>query len=454
MHDLTVGSIPRHLARMALPIALGMFFQTMYVLVDLYFVSHLGDAAIAGVGAAGNISFLILALTQVLAIGTTTLIAQAAGRKDRDDANLIYNQSLLLATLCGLGTLVIGYAVAGFYASTLGADAATAQAAHTYLLWFLPGMALQFAVVAMGAALRGTGLAMPGMIVQIAAVLINAILAPVLIAGWGTGHPLGVAGAGLATSLSMAVGVVLMVVYFLRLETFVGFQPVLVKPHPPACRRILAIGLPAGGEFALMFVLVVTIYFIIRDFGASAQAGYGIGSRVMQAVFLPAMAIAFAVSPIAGQNMGAGLHDRVRATFRHAALASCAVMVVLTLLCQWHPEALVRPFGNGRDPQALLVATDLLRIIAWNFVASGLIFTCSGTFQALGNTVPSLLSSGSRLFTFAIPGLLLSHRPGFRLEDLWHLSVATVSLQALTSLWLLRGQFRSRLSMPIAVGVS
>lgn len=454
MHDLTEGPIPRHLVRMAMPIAMGMLFQTLYLLVDLFFVSRLGDAAIAGVSAAGNVSFIIMALTQVLGIGTTTLIAQAAGRKDRDDANLVFNQSLLLALLCGALTLAAGYGLSGLYTQGLGADAATTQAGNTYLVWYLPGLALQFAIIAMASALRGTGITMPGMVAQMVTVMLNALLAPVLIAGWGTGHPLGVMGAGLATSLAVAAGVALLWVYFHKLETYVGIDPARLRPRLDVWRRVLAIGLPAGGEFALMFVYITVVYWIIRHFGDAAQAGYGIGSRVMQAVFLPAMAIAFAVAPIAGQNMGAGRPQRVRATFRHAALASSAVMLGLTLLCQWRPEALVRPFAHASDARSMAVAAEFLRIISWNFIASGLIFTCSGLFQAMGNTLPSLLSSASRLLTFVVPGIILSRHPGFRLADLWHLSVATVTLQALTSLWLLRGQFGRRLPVAPVTSVS
>ena len=89
MQDMTEGPIPGHIMRMAVPIAVGMIFQTLYVLVDLYFVAQIGDAAIAGVGAAGNVQFLVMAITQILGVGTMALIAQASGRKDRDDANLI-----------------------------------------------------------------------------------------------------------------------------------------------------------------------------------------------------------------------------------------------------------------------------------------------------------------------------------------------------------------------------
>src|SRR5450432_4529827 len=105
----------------------------------------------------------------------------------------------------------------------LGSDAHVVLAGTRYLQWFLPSLALQFALVAMGSALRGTGIVQPTMVVQVLTVILNAVLAPVLIAGWGTHHPMGVAGAGLASSISLAVGVVMLGLYFHRLEKYVGF---------------------------------------------------------------------------------------------------------------------------------------------------------------------------------------------------------------------------------------
>jgi putative MATE family efflux protein len=448
MQDLTQGPVSGHLVRLAVPIALGMLFQTLYVLVDLYFVAKLGDAAIAGVGAAGNAQFLVMALTQVLGVGTMALIAHASGRKDRADANLIFNQSLLLAAVCAAATLVGGYALAGAYMRSLGADAATVAAGIAYLHWFLPGLALQFALVTLGSALRGTGIAMPTMIVQMLTVLLNALLAPVLIAGWLTGVPLGVAGAGLASSISIAVGVVLMLLYFVRLEKYVGYDRSLLRARMATWKRILRIGLPPGGEFALMFVYMAVIYWVIRDFGAEAQAGFGIGSRVMQAIFLPAMAIAFAVAPLAGQNMGGGHGARVRETFRSAALIGSTLMLMLTLVCQWRPAWFIGAFTT--EPAVIAVGAQFLQIIAWNFVATGFNFTCSGMFQALGNTLPPLLSSATRLLTFALPAMWLAGRPGFELWQLWYLSVATVLLQAAFNLWFVRAELSRRLG-PIAV---
>ncbi|HXU30221.1 MAG TPA: MATE family efflux transporter [Thermoanaerobaculia bacterium] len=449
MKDLTKGPIHRHILEMAAPMAIGMLIQTFYYLVDLYFVSRLGDTAIAGVSAAGNAMFIVVGLTQMLGVGTVALIAQAVGRKDPADANLVFNQSLVLSALCGVLTLVGGYALTGAYMGSIGAGDAATAAGVTYLHYFIPGLALQFALIGMGSALRGTGIVKPTMTVQVLTVLINIILAPVLIAGWGTGRPLGVAGAGLATSIAVALGVVMMTVYFSRLEKYVTFHASEWRPRFDTWKRILAIGLPAGGEFMLMFLYMAVIFRVIRNFGPAAQAGFGVGSRVMQAVFLPAMAIAFAAAPIAGQNFGARQPERVRQTFRIAALMGSAVMLGLTLICQWRPEWFV--LGFTKEPEVVAVGAQFLHFISWNFVAAGLVFTCSGMFQAMGNTWPSLMSTGTRLLTFALPAIWLSQQPGFHIEQVWYLSVATVALQMILSLLLLRAQLRKRLAGLAAV---
>ena len=443
MKDLTQGPIARLLVAMAVPIAVGMLFQTLYFLVDLYFVSRLGEAAIAGVSTAGTVSFIILALTQMLGVGTVALVANAAGRKDQAAANLVFNQAVLLSAVCGVLTLLWGFLAGGAYVRWVAADASAGSAGSAYLYWYTPGLALQFALVAMGSALRGTGIVQPTMVVQMLTVIVNTVLAPILITGWGTHHPLGTAGAGLASSIAVAFGVLCLWVYFVRLEHYVALHPRQWVPHWGLIGRILNIGLPAGGEFLMMFVILGVIYWVIRSFGPAAQAGFGIGGRVMQAMFLPVMAIAFAVTPVAGQNFGAGRLERVRETFRTGAMLSSALMLLITLICQWRPEWFIYAFT--RAPEVVAVGGPYLRIISWNFIATGLIFTCSGLFQALGNTWPSLLSSASRLLTFVLPVVVLSRQPHFALTQVWYLSVATVTLQALISLTLLAREFRRKL---------
>ena len=446
MKDLTQGSIPRHLVAMSVPIAAGMVLQMVYYVVDLYFVARLGDAALAGVSAAGNVMFVVLGLTQMLGVGTVVLMSHAVGRNDRDEANHVFNQSVALAAACTAATLIGGYALAPAYMRLLGADEATIEAGVVFLHWFIPSLALQFALVVMGSALRATGVVQPTMVVQALTVVMNAVLAPVLIAGWGTGYPMGVAGAGFATTLALAAGVIAMSIYFVRLEKYVRFVAAQMRPRLATWARMINIGLPAGGEFVLLAVFAGVIYWIIRDFGAAAQAGFGLGNRITQSVFVPALAIAFAAAPIAGQNFGARHAGRVRETFRAAVIAISAVMALITLFVQLTAPWLAAFFTD--DPDVIAVAVQFLRIISWNFVAVGIVFVCSSLFQALGNTWPSLISTGMRLVTFAVPAVWLSRQPGFELVHVWYLSVATVWLQVVVSLLLLKAQFGERLGAP------
>ncbi len=447
MRDLTQGAIWRHLLGMAGFIGAGLLVQTLYLLVDLYFVSHLGKQAVAGVAAAGASTFMVMAATQLVAVGALSLISQAVGRKDDADAELVFGQALSLSLFLALAFLLLGYAVSGPAVRVVTADGATAAEARAYIYAFLPALAALFPTAAMSSALRASGVVGPPMMLQSATVVVNAVLAPVLIAGWGTGHPLGVAGAGLASSMSTVAGAVVLATLFNRLQAHLSLKGAGLRPRMAVWRRLCRVGLPASGELFLLFIVTSAVYWCIRGFGAQAQAGFGIASRVMQSIFLPAMAVAFACAPIAGQNFGARRADRVRATFLNAAAIGSAIMLVLTLLCQVRPQALVAPFTT--DPAVISVAATYLRISSWNFVAVGLVFACSGMFQALGDTRPSLISSGSRLLTFVVPAVWMSVQPWIQLQDFWRLSVASVALQAATSLLLLRTQMGRKLA-PLA----
>jgi putative MATE family efflux protein len=444
MRDLTQGPIPGHLVAMAVPIAAGMLAQTLYFLIDLYFVAQLGDAALAGVGAAGTAMFVVMALTQTLGVGTMALVSQAVGRKDPADADLVFNQAMSLALFCTAATLVGGYALAGCYMRIVGADAPTIAAGITYLAWFMPGLALQYVNMVMISGLRGTGVVQPTMVVQIATVLLNALLAPILIGGWLTGKPMGVAGAGLASTLAVAAGTIMLALYFRKLEKYIHTRPATWRPRWGVWGRMINIGLPAGGEFGFMFLYMAVIYWVIRDFGAPAQAGFGLGIRLMQSIFLPAMAIAFATGPIAGQNYGAQQFGRVRETFVSAVKVSTVLMIALMLGTQWGAEWLVSRFTHEAD--VIEVGSHFLRIASFNFVASGLIFTCSGIFQGLGHTWPALAATASRIVTFMLPVIWLSTMAGYQIEQVWYLSLASVWLQAAISFVLLRRTMKARLS--------
>ena len=444
MQDLTTGSVTRHLLKTTSFMLVTMVFQTLYFLVDLYWVGRLGKEAVAGVGIAGNLTFIVLAITQMLGVGITTLVSHAAGQKDRSRALLIFNQSQVLSVVVGLMFLTAGMAIRVPYVNALASDARTAALASEYLLWFIPAMSLQFAMVAMGAALRGTGNFKPGMIVSTASVMLNMVLAPFLIFGWVTGRPFGVAGAAVSSLIAIAFGSIWLTFYFFPKSSYLKFMVADWKPDFGLWKKMLGIGLPAGAEFALLAVYLFVVYVVSRPFGAAAQAGFGIGMRIVQAGFMPVVALGFAVAPVAGQNVGARQAERVRATFRSAVFMASGAMVLLSIACWIAGAEMVRVFSS--DPEVVAVGTEYLRIVSWTFAASGVIYVGSSMFQALGHTLPALMASFSRIVIVAVPAFLLSEQPGFQLHWIWYLSVVAITVQLALNLLLLRREFRRRLT--------
>jgi putative MATE family efflux protein len=451
MKDLTQGSVVRHLLSMAAFMAVSMLVQTLYLLADLYWVGHLGKEAIAAVGVAGNLTMIVLAMTQMLGVGTTTLISHAVGRKDQAQAELVFNQSLTMSIAVGLALGAIGFLLRNPYCDGLSADAATSALAKSYLLWFIPALVLQFPLVALGSTLRATGIIKPSVGFQVLSVVLNIVLAPLFIFGIGPWPRMGVLGAALATFVSILIADVLMLIYFERKYHYVRVRPALLRPQFMTWRKMLGVGLPPGAEFALAFFYILVVYAIIRGFGPAAQAGFGIGARVMQALFLPVVALSFAVAPVVGQNFGGRRADRVRHTVYAALGFAAALMLVLAALAYFWPTILIRAFS--KDANVIAFGGEYMRIVSFNFVAAGLVFTASSVFQGIGNTLPPLLSSMTRLLVFALPAALIARTAGFQIKYVWYLSVASQILQACINLLLLRHEMRKKLTfgdVPVA----
>jgi len=278
---------------------------------------------------------------------------------------------------------------------------------------------------------------------QVLSVALNMVLAPLLIFGLVGLPRLGVTGAALATFISILIADILMVIYFEKKYHYLRFRAAQWRPQIKTWWAMLRIGLPAGAEFALLFLYIVIVYGIIRGFGPAAQAGFGIGARVMQALFLPVVALSFAVSPVVGQNFGGRHADRVRQSVYAAIGLASAIMLVLALVAHYLPAVLIRGFSN--DPQVIAFGSEYFRIVALNFVAAGIVFSSSSVFQGIGNTIPPLLSSMTRLVLFVLPLLILSRRAGFEIREVWYLSVGSQIVQACLNLVLLRRELRKKL---------
>lgn len=441
--DLTKDSITLHILAMAAPATITMLVQAAHQVVTLHFVSAIGTDAVAGVSAAGNAGFMVAALAQILNVGTVALVSHSAGRKDFADIRILLNQALVLSMLCAVVTVLLVCAFAWPYMLSLSEDGNVIDMGVRFLWWVSPGFAVLFPMTVLSATFRGIGVVTAPMLIFTFTIVLDVAFAIVLIPGRGFIPALGVDGAGLASTLSLVIGCILMVGYFRRTEPDIPIRRRLWVPQFSTWRRIFVLGLPAAAELTLMFLSMSVVYLVIRDKGASAQAGFGIAFRVLQLLLLPGLAVSIALAPIAGQNFGARNFPRVREVFRTTTILSGLIMLVVTFVMLWQPHGLLRFFET--DSESAAIATSFLYFTAWTLVAQGLVFTCAFMFQALGNTMPALLSAIARFVVFSLPAIYLSYRPGFRTDQVWFLWSASIAVQALVSLWLLHIELKRKL---------
>ncbi|MBD1583747.1 MATE family efflux transporter [Pseudoalteromonas sp. S16_S37] len=443
MQDLTKGPIHKHIMSMAVPIAMGMLLQTLYFIVDLYFVGHIGGAALAGVSTAGNLFFFVMAVTQILNIGCATLVAHAIGRKDKPQANKIYSHAMFYAIVITLLSLVLGYSSADKYFLAIAADEATFKACLDYFYWFLPSLAAQFVLTVIASSMRGAGLVKPFMAMQMFAVLVNAIMSPVLITGVGIIAPMGVSGAGFASSISAFTALALAIQFLRTHDNTLELEITNLKHHWPTLKQLLKVGVPAGSELLLTFFYMAVIYWALSDFGSAEQAGFGLGSRIMQSLFLPVMAIAFAAPAIAGQNYAAGKLKRVYVTYKITTLFTVILMGLISLPCIFISEVFFSPFSE--DPEVVRAATTFISYVGLNFVPVGLVFSASAMFQAFGNTLPSLLGTTVRVGSFCLLIAFYISQQALTITTMWTISVVTVCIQAVLVFTMLQITLKGRI---------
>lgn len=450
MKDFTQGSIPRHLIGMSLPLLVSMLVNAVYLLVDTWFVAQLGPVAVAAVGASTTLFLLQAALAQMLHVGTVSMIARATGAGEHQRANRVFIQGMWLGLALAVSTLLLGFPLIDWYLQRVSTDVAVHQAGREFLVWYLPTLSLGFLVTAISAALRAVGVVKPVVAIQMISVLVNIALAPVLIFGVGTGVAFGVSGAGAATALANVLVVVLAWGYFRRCQ-----HPVLATTDKSLevsiWRRLLAIGAPSGGEFALMFAFTALVYWLIRDSGTEHQAAFGIGMRIAQAVTMPAVALAFALPAVAGQNLGAGNWQRAQQSFWFTAQLTSVLMLVCGGLVYWQAAALMSLFTE--NVQVVAAGVLYLQITAINYVSAGLVLVCSGMFQAHGNTLPALAAALLRMTLFSLGAWYCLHSANFVVQQLWWCAVLAVFAQLLLIsglLWRQSAKKRLTLTNPAA----
>ncbi|MDT0630466.1 MATE family efflux transporter [Rubrivirga sp. S365] len=413
------GPIARALLRLAGPVVLANVFQTLYQLTDTFWVGRLGAEAVAAVSFSFPVVFLFIAVAGGVTIAGTILVAQAEGRGDARQVDYVAGQTYAIVLLLSVVLAGAGYALAEPLLRLMGADPNVLGMAAEYLRLSYLGLPFVFGYFVFQALLRGVGDVKTPLYIVGVTVLLNLVLDPLFILGWGPIPALGVAGAAASTigtqGLAAAVGAWLLVS---------GRRPVRVRrgdlrPDLALVREIARLGFPASVDQAMRALGLTVLVTLVAGFGSDAVAVYGVGTRIFSFVLIPALGLGIATSTVVGQNVGAGQRLRARRTTAIGAWIAFGAMTAAGALGFAFAEPLVAAFVPD-EPAVIREGARFLRIMAPGWGLIGVQVVIGGGFSGAGRTYVSMLISIASLWVLRFPlAWFLSSRGGLGTDGIW-----------------------------------
>lgn len=398
--SLVHHDIRRTLKRMTVPMLLGMFTLMSFNLVDTFFISLLGTQELAAVSFTFPVTFTFISLIIGLGIGTSAVIAKALGAGHKDEARADGLAALWLAGFLIVLLALLGGVLHDNLFRLLGAEPAVLQLIRQYMWIWLGGVLFLMIPMVGNSILRAAGEARLPAYIMAAGGLINALLDPLLIFGYGPVPALGMQGASLASVISWIVGSVA-VVCLLRKRGLIdaGWQP--FRRALPIYRKVLRIGFPAAGANMLTPLAMAVLTAIVAGYGAEAVAAFGVGIRLESMACLLILALSTTLPPFVSQNYGAGQLQRVRAAFLYSIRFIFAWQLLMYVLLVLGAKTLAALFSNDPAVQQLIVL--FLWISPLGYGLQGLIILTNSSLNALHLPMQALWLSVLRLFVLYVP---------------------------------------------------
>ena len=387
--DLSVGSIPAHFRRMAIPTAIGMVFTTLYNVVDMFFAGLISTDALAGLSISFQVFFILVSLGFGVNAAMGALIGIALGAKRPARAKRVALQGLGYAAIASVALAALGYLAVPWLLAAVSESGSYRDAAHSYLQILL--LSTPSFLVAFGAngILTAQGDAVSMQRAQIAAFFGNVTLNPLLVFGIpGLFGGLGFDGIALATVICQS-GVMAFIVFR------VFRSGVMQAPTRPSYRpigriylEITSLALPTSSAMIVTMIGAFVVQMFLKEFGPEALAAYGVGLRIEQMLLLPAFGLTFSLLPIAAQNFGAVEYDRVREAFIFCCKAGAAIMFVGSLILWFAGRPAVSVFTS--DPEVVRIGGDYLNVDGFILPIYIVLFSMNSLLQALKRPIWTL----------------------------------------------------------------
>lgn len=415
------------LLSMSLPMVISMAVNSLYNIVDSYFVAKISEDAMTALSLVFPIQNFINAVAIGFCVGINAMIAQYLGAGRRDKADEALTQGMVLAVIHGIVMMILCIIGIPYFLRLFTTDAnviALGVRYATIVFSFSVILSVNLTFEKMNQAIGNMKITMISLMIGC---VLNIILDPMIIFGIGPFPELGIAGAALATGFGQCVPIVIYIAAYLKRPKRVAFRREYLHLTREVAKRLYSIGVPAILNMALTSVLTTALNAILAAFSQTYVLVLGIYYKLQTFLYMPANGIIQGMRPLIGYNYGAGEHKRVEQLYRLTLLLNICIMTAGMILCLTIPGKLMGAFAE--NPQTIQNGVTALHIICFGFILSAVSVTACGALEGLGKGIPSLLISLSRYVVLIIPLAFIFSR-FFGAAGVWHAFWVTEALSA------------------------
>jgi len=411
-YDYTEGSIRQAIVLLAIPMILELSLESVFALVDLFFVGRLGENAIATVGLTESVVTIVYSVAIGLSTAATAMVARRIGEKNEEGASHAGMQAIILGLIITALISILGAIFAPQILRLMGASAAVIKEGSTFARIMLGGSVVIILLFLINGIFRGAGNATMAMRSLWVASIANIILCPLLINGYGPFPELGLTGAAVATTIGRGIGVCYQVYHLLKGTSSIHFKKEHFRIDKSIIRGLVSIASPATLQFIIASgSWIVLAALVAKTGGTEASAGYQVAIRNMVFFILPAWGLSNAAATLVGQNLGAGKPERAEQSVLLTAKYNAAFMASVTLLFLLLASPIVGIYTS--DAGVHRVGTTALRIVAAGYIFYGIGMVMIQALNGAGDTKTPTMINLFGFWLFQIPlAFLLSAMMG------------------------------------------
>ena len=438
------GPIVKTMLALGLPLMLTHMFQMFYALADMFWLgNYVGTIGVAATTLAWPLVFFLMSLAMGMSVAGTAMVSQYTGRKDKVQVKKSAGQVMALLAIMAVILATIGILVTDLLLGFMGAQPEVMSESSIYIKIIFASAPFMFIMMTFASILRGWGDTWTPMIISGLSVGLNMVLDPLLIAGFFGFPAMGVQGAAIATIISRSIGAVACIYLLFRGRRNLRLSLHHFKFEAEKVKQIFKIGIPASlGQSLVAFGFIVMMSFVAH-FDTTALATYGIGTRVINMVFIVTGGVTGAAVTMIGQNLGANRIDRAQRILTRAIMLTILFLVTCSTFFYIFNEQLFGLFLSDRD----VIAEGRMFMLAFGFsiMGFGIYSSIQAAYQASGRTIPSMIMGMIRLWGLRVPlSFLFAFTLGWGLTGLWIGMGLSNYLSALVALvWVSTGSWKS-----------